>query len=93
MHQGKRFSDRRVDLDGQTFVDCTFERCTLVFSGGALPIFHKVTFDSCHWQLDGAARHTALFLVLLRDIGGSEVVDKFIEDLRKPPRSPARMRG
>jgi hypothetical protein len=87
MHKGKRFSDRRVDLDGQTLIDCTFERCKLVFSGGELPTFHGTTFDSCQWIFGGAALRTGLFLALLRDLGGGEIVNGFIEQLSRVPRS------
>jgi hypothetical protein len=31
-HHHKHFKDRAVDLDGNEFVDCSFERCRLMYS-------------------------------------------------------------
>lgn len=84
MQLRKRFRDTKVVLDGEHFVECTFERCSLIYGGGRLPLFDGGTIDSCNWQLTDAARRTIQFLMTLRELGAPDVVDQVIDQLRHP---------
>ena len=55
-----------VQLDGNEFDHCTFERCTLVYSGGAVPsMTYCRTTPDCKWTLNGAAEQTLGFMTVL----------------------------
>ncbi len=49
------FNHETVVLDGESFSDCTFQDCRMVYSGGELPHFDHCRFDDCDWKFEGAA--------------------------------------
>ena len=62
-HTNETFSDRRVDIDGNSFEACTFERCQIVYSGGEHSRMVKCSFkDDCTFHLDGPASRTLAYL-------------------------------
>jgi hypothetical protein len=62
-HKNETFTDRRVDIDGNSFEGCTFERCQVVYSGGEHSRMVGCTFkDDCTFHLDGAASRTLAYL-------------------------------
>ncbi len=61
----------KVVMDGHDFVNCTFDDCTLVFSGIEVPSFHACTFGSVHFEFIGAAKNTIDFISMcFNDEGG-----------------------
>ncbi len=60
-HEGKIFADA-VKLDGNEFIDCTFENCTLVYSGGLPPLITRCDFKSFTFEFRGHAANTVAFL-------------------------------
>jgi len=51
-HSEKEFKDTTLQIDGVTFVNCTFSKVKLEFSGGRPPKFVDCTFDNdCKWTL------------------------------------------
>ena len=41
------FNHETIALDGETFSDCEFRTCRLVYSGGKVPSFSDCRFDGC----------------------------------------------
>jgi hypothetical protein len=83
------FSGGSIELDGQVYDNCTFIRCELVYRGGGdPPLFGQCFFDSCEWRLDGAAFRTHAFFGILYQNGLGEIVDRFIEEIRRIPLDP-----
>jgi hypothetical protein len=89
--EGQTFDGQDVTLEGHYYVDCTFlNNCRFIFSGIAVGGIDA----SCKLQhpfslgLVGPAQATVLFLRHmyhgLPDLGPI-LVEKFIEDIRKPP--------
>ena len=79
-----------VTTDGTTFVECSFERTTLLYCGGDQPRFERCRFSYATWEFAGAASRT---VEVLRAINGSPGGGAFIADLlgrATPPRSSAR---
>ena len=59
------FVDETVILDGNSYVNCIFRGCRLVYAGGSLPTLAAPSFRDCDWELtDTAAR----VLILLRGL-------------------------
>jgi hypothetical protein len=80
--RGKRFAKgERVEMDGGHFIDCHFERASLVYSGGEHPMFENCTFGDVGWRFDGAALRT---IQLLQAIGAAPNGRSFLDDLFAP---------
>jgi hypothetical protein len=59
-HVDETFTEQTVVLDGQSFTECTFVQCVLVFRGEAPFALRGNLVDvTCRWQFEGAAALTA----------------------------------
>ncbi len=65
MHAGAIFNHETIALDGESFTDCEFRFCRLVYSGGAAPEMAGCQFEDCEWKLEGAAADTLAHLKLM----------------------------
>lgn len=56
-----------VVLDGNEYIDCEFNGCTMIYSGGDLPKFSGKTSPIAFpiWKFEGAALKTMDFLISL----------------------------
>lgn len=73
--QGETFTGLTVCLDGGTFVDCHFERCTIVISG-QLPIaLENPKFSDCQWSFIGPASTTVSFMAAMHRAGAVELIE------------------
>lgn len=52
----------RVELDGNSFVNCTFHHATLVYRGGAAPSLAGCCFDPAQIEFQDAAANTVRLL-------------------------------
>ncbi|WP_091736462.1 hypothetical protein [Phenylobacterium immobile] len=75
------YSHQTVALDGQTFVDCEFNACRLVYAGGEPPRFDGCRFDDCDWRLEGAASDTLAYLKVMWAAGAKTRVQAIIKDV------------
>jgi hypothetical protein len=75
MHQGNTFTNARIELDGQTFENCTFDGCTIVFSGRGPYNLRGCGFNNCQFALDGAAALTVKYLADMHQMGAPFVLD------------------
>jgi hypothetical protein len=81
------FEDTGVDLDGHSFVGCTFNRCRVMYSGGNFVDLKVNTFRDCFWEFKGPAAHTLQFLRALYHGcgGGRELVEQTMRQFGVPP--------
>jgi hypothetical protein len=82
MRQGMLFRKMHIALDGQHFVGCTFEHCSMVYFGGDPPRIEGGTIENCRWELAGAAKQTVQFLVMMRELGAPEIAEQVIDQIR-----------
>lgn len=56
------YSDTTVTVDGKHFIECTFTRCVVAYSGGPLPRFERCRFEAVTFKAVDAAANTLAFL-------------------------------
>jgi len=81
MPSGVAYNHETVVLDGETFADCEFRDCRLVYSGGPPPVFENCRFHGCDWKQDEAAARTLAYLKILWNAGGKPTVQALIKDI------------
>ena len=54
-----------VDLDGNVFTKCVFERCRMRFAGGPVPTFADCRLNGVVWAFTGPAANAMTFLSAL----------------------------
>lgn len=81
MTSGVTYSHETVSLDGETFTDCEFRDCRLVYAGGEPPVFANCRFHDCEWKQDEAAARTLAYLKVLWNAGGKASVQALIKDI------------
>ena len=84
---GREFNGAKEHLDGNTYTQCTFTDSTLIYRGGAIPIFTGCEFDRCVWGWEDGAGRTLEFLRLVRHSmgsGGKQLVEDVAKHIRTP---------
>jgi hypothetical protein len=81
MPSGVGYNHETVVLDGETFSDCEFRDCRLVYSGGETPVFQNCQFHGCEWKQDDAAARTLSYLKAVWNAGGKPTVQALIKDI------------
>jgi hypothetical protein len=81
MQTGESYNHQTVVLDGETFADCAFAACRLVYSGGELPQFERCRFDDCEWKFEEAAAQTLSYLKLMWGVGAKPSVQALIKEI------------
>lgn len=81
MPSGESYNHQTVVLDGETFSNCDFVACRLVYSGGKLPEFESCRFDNCDWKFEEAASHTLSYLKLMWSVGAKPTVQAMIKEI------------
>jgi hypothetical protein len=38
IHRGRTFTQETIDIDGNEYADCVFDRCTLIFRAASPPV-------------------------------------------------------
>jgi hypothetical protein len=64
--QDRHFKNETVELDGKRFMSCSFDGCTLNYSGGDVEFGPGCSAEHCRPIFSGPARRTVL---LLRTLG------------------------
>src|SRR5690606_4322477 len=77
------FKNSTIHLDSSTFEYCTFENCTLVYSGLMQPTLLGNDFAKCKWEFAGSAANTINFLTGFYQAGGKDVVEATLDNIRK----------
>lgn len=84
-YRDKHFIKDTIDLDGESFFNCTFTDCILRYSGGALPEMQACTFSDSTFELAGAADRTVIFITAMyhgMGEGGKNLVERTFENIR-----------
>ena len=66
----KSFIDDTIDLDGNFFLRCTFERCIMRFNGTANYMTSDCTVDGCQFALGDPARLVVRQFRAMLSVGG-----------------------
>jgi hypothetical protein len=80
-HSGNRFTGARVEIDGQSFENCTFDRCAVIFKATAPSQFNGCTLNACSFGFEGPAAMTLKFMSDLYKIA-PDVVEKTFDNVR-----------
>jgi hypothetical protein len=83
------FKDVTIFLDGSNFVECAFERCTLVYSGLMLVGLEANSFKQCKWEFSGSAQNTIVFMSVLYRGGAQELIEATFDNIRDKPNPAA----
>ena len=81
------FVGATVDLDGNTYESCLFQRCIIRFSGLSPAALSNCQFQDCTLALGGHATLTLSYLrALYHGLGewGKQSVENLFEEIRKP---------
>jgi len=82
IYREAHFVKETLSIDGDSFFNCQFEECQLVYSA-ALPFsMSGNNFHNCKWVFTGAAQATLSFMYALYHGGMKEVVEQTIENIR-----------
>jgi hypothetical protein len=73
------FNHETITLDGESFADCEFRDCRLIYRGGPAPNFNDCRFDGCEWRLEDAAAHTLALLKVMWGVGAKAPVQARIK--------------
>ena len=68
-------------LDGETYSDCEFRDCRLIYNGGEPPVFENCRFEKCEWIFEGAAAQTLAHMKTVWAVGGKAPVQALIKDI------------
>jgi hypothetical protein len=88
------FTAMTICLDGGTYTNCRFERCTIIVSG-VLPIsLESPNFIDCQWRFVGPASTTLAFMSAMHRAGARELIEQTCNAiLGKSPRPSALFEG
>jgi hypothetical protein len=81
MTSGVVYNHETVSLDGETFEDCEFRACRLVYAGGEVPKFTGCRFDACEWKYDEAAARTLAYLKVVWGVGDKAQIQAQIKQI------------
>jgi hypothetical protein len=73
------FTGLTIHLDGSSFRDCTFDNCTIIYSGTSF-VLERPAFKNCKLLLEGAAAATVAMLIDLKD-ECPELIQPYIEQI------------
>ncbi len=80
----KTFENQRVTLHGNSYRDCTFKNCELVYDGDRSPTFHNNEFVDTIFVFSDAALRTLYFMSNMYHAGegGQEVVENLMAEIK-----------
>jgi len=81
MQSSTAFTQETVQLDGESFADCEFKKCRMVYAGGENPTFINCRFEDCDWRFEGAAGRTLEHLKAVWGAGAKARVQLLIKEI------------
>ena len=75
------FNHETLTLDGESFFDCEFRACRLIYAGGPPPVFTDCRFEDCDWKMEDAAARTLAHLKMVWSVGGKAPVQALIKEI------------
>jgi hypothetical protein len=84
-YQGQTFRNESIELSGNRFHGCTFEKCKLIYRGDISPTFKDNHFIDSVFEFADAAMRTIYFLSGMYHAGngGREIVEDTFERIRR----------
>ena len=76
------FENLTIQLDGSTFINCTFKTCELVYSGLLTVTLNGCAFDNVRWRFTGPAGDTVQFMKALYEGGAAELIENTFRTIR-----------
>jgi hypothetical protein len=78
------YANQIVNLDGNGYTDCVFNRCHLIFSAAAPVSLVACKMDGCTWGFAGAAALTVDFVRALHGQGwhGRRMIEETFDLIR-----------
>ncbi len=78
------FEGKKVLLDGQDFIDCTFTKCHIEYAGFMGVTLDGNRFTECTWGFTGAAANAIGFMAALYAQGGDakSLVERTFDNVR-----------
>lgn len=84
LYSGKVFTNQRVRVDGNSYTDCTFTGCALIYGGnGTGVVMAGCKLDNTRIEFDECAGETIRFLTGLYHGGFKEIVEQTFENVRR----------
>ena len=68
------FREKTILVDGNQYINCTFQSCEILFGGYDPPAMPNAVFESCHFGLTGRAEITKNWLRFISGAGGSKLI-------------------
>jgi len=83
-YRSQTFTNKRIDLAGNSYHDCVFEYCELVFDGDRSPTFKDNKFVDSEFVFTKEAVRTLYFLANIyhAGAGGQQVIENTFEAIR-----------
>ena len=83
--EDQTFDNQAILLDGNQYIECTFNRCRITFRGIGGHAFISPTLNDCRWHFDGPAGNTLKFLSTVYELGddGKQLVEAIIASIRE----------
>ncbi|BFM15574.1 hypothetical protein R50073_17570 [Maricurvus nonylphenolicus] len=80
----KTYEDQRVILHGNSYRNCTFKNCELVYDGDRSPTFHNNEFVDSVFVFSDAALRTLYFIgnIYHAGEGGQEVIENLLAEIK-----------
>ena len=83
------FSGMTICLDGGTFMNCRFERCTIVISGQLPIVLENPRFLDCQWSFIGPASNTVAFMSAMYRAGAKDLIEATCNSIMDKGPKPA----
>lgn len=94
--KNERFEQQVIHLDNDSYIDCAFIECHVVYLGATEVSLIGCSFDNCTWGFDGPAASVIRFMHALYAMGqgGAELIEKTFANIREgkfpvDPKNPA----
>lgn len=81
-----KFKNQELDLDNNSFLNCEFEGCILIYSGGPPPSFVGCNFKNTKFMFAGGAANTIQFMVQLyggMGEGGRQLIEATFRNIKE----------
>lgn len=80
--ENQTFTGKRIPLDGTQFVNCTFEKCVLVFRGEDGTAMQGCQIHETGFVFEGSAAKTIELMAAMHQGGFQEMVEATIATIR-----------
>lgn len=72
--EDETFREQTILVDGNQYINCTFQSCQIMFGGYDPPAMPNAVFDSCQFGLTGRADLTKNWLRFISGAGGAALI-------------------